>query len=278
MKTLLTLGYSPCPNDTFIFYALAKGKIDCGGLQFREILEDVETLNRMAGRAELDITKVSFHALAHLRDSYLLLCSGGALGRGCGPLVVTREMYDMETLRTKKIAIPGKLTTAFLLLQLYDPALRDRVVEMPFHLIVDAVKNREVDAGLIIHESRFTYQSAGLVSILDLGSWWERLTGLPIPLGGIIAKRSLGHDLVRNVSSCIRRSIEFAFENPSEPKGYIKSHAQELDDRVIEQHIGLYVNDYSLALGDEGINAIREFFRLAEDRGLIDRSSKHLME
>lgn len=274
----LTLGYSPCPNDTFIFYALASGRIDTGDLRFCEILEDVETLNQMARRTELDVTKVSFHALGSLREDYVLLRSGGALGKGCGPLVIAREACRMEDLRGKVIAIPGRLTTAFLLLRLFDPVLGGRVRVMPFHAILDAVKNREVDAGLIIHESRFTYQAAGLEKVLDLGSWWEGLTGLPIPLGGIIAKRSLGAGCIRDISACIRNSIQYAFENPEEPKAYIRQHAQELDESVIEQHIKLYVNDYSRDLGEDGIKAVNEFFRMSEEKGLIGRSSKQLME
>ncbi len=169
----LTLGYSPCPNDTFIFYALVHGKMDAGGLRFREILEDVETLNRMAIRSELDVTKISFHAFGHLRETYCLLRSGGALGKGCGPLVVSKNYQQMKDLKGKKIAVPGRLTTAFLLLQLFDPSLKEQGVVMPFHHIIDAVTNGEADAGLIIHESRFTYQKAGLQKVVDLGEWWE---------------------------------------------------------------------------------------------------------
>lgn len=274
----LTLGYSPCPNDTFIFYALANRRIDTGDLRFREVLEDVETLNQMARLAELDITKVSFHALGYLREDYVLLRSGGALGKGCGPLVIAREACRMEDLRGKVIAIPGRLTTAFLLLRLFDPELGARVKVMPFYAIPDAVKNREVDAGLIIHESRFTYQAAGLEKVLDLGSWWEGLTGLPIPLGGIIARRSLGQACIRDISAGIRKSLQYALENPDEPKAYIREHAQELDESVIEQHIRLYVNDYSRDLGEDGMRAVHEFFRMSEERGLIGRSSKQLME
>ncbi len=274
----LTLGYSPCPNDTFIFYALANNRVDTGGLRFREILDDVETLNQMARRAELDVTKVSFHALGRLRDEYVLLRSGGALGKGCGPLVIAPGACSMADLRGKTIAIPGRLTTAFLLLQLFDPSLGARVRVMPFHEILGAVKNREVDAGLIIHESRFTYQAIGLQKVLDLGSWWEDLTSLPIPLGGIIARRSLGPECIWDISECIRKSIRYARENPEETKTYIRQHAQELDEAVIEQHIGLYVNDYSLDLGEDGMQAVREFFRMSEEKGLMERSSKQLME
>jgi 1,4-dihydroxy-6-naphthoate synthase len=274
--TALSLGYSPCPNDTFIFYALVHGKIDTGDLCFREILEDVETLNRKAGRAELDITKISFHAYGHLRETYCLLRSGGALGKGCGPLVISKKYERMEDLRGRKIAVPGELTTAFLLLQLFEPSLQERVIAMPFHRIIDAVRNDEADAGLIIHESRFTYQDAGLRKILDLGAWWETETGLPIPLGGIIAKRELGKDLIRKIETDIRKSLEYAFANSAEPKAYIKKHSQELADSVIEQHIGLYVNDYSLDIGGDGIRAVEGLFRMAEEKGIIKRSSMPL--
>lgn len=272
----LSLGYSPCPNDTFIFYGLVHGKVETGGLCFREILADVETLNRMAGRAELDVTKISFHAYGHLREQYCLLRSGAALGRGCGPLVISKNGQPMDRLKGKKIAVPGMHTTAFLLLQLFDPHFRERVVEMPFHRIVDAVKHGEVDAGLIIHESRFTYQDAGLQKLLDLGEWWEALTGLPIPLGGIIARRELGETLIRSTEKGIRSSIEYAFAHGEEPKLYIKRHAQELEERVIEQHIGLYVNDYSLDLGADGLKAVNELFRLAEEKGIMKTSSRLL--
>jgi len=272
----LTLGYSPCPNDTFIFYALVHAKIDTGDLRFREILEDVETLNQMARRAELDITKISFHAYGHLRETYCLLRAGAALGKGCGPLVVSKKYQNMKDLQGKKIAIPGRLTTAFLLLQLLDPSLKERVIVMPFHRIIDAVRNDEADAGLIIHESRFTYQAAGLQQVVDLGEWWENETGLPIPLGGIIAKRELGEGLVNEIDADIRKSLEYAFAHNVEPKSYIKKHSQEVQDSVIEQHIGLYVNDYSLAIGDDGLKAIESLFRMSEEKGIIERSTRPL--
>src|SRR3990172_5877954 len=182
MKSL-TLGYSPCPNDTFIFYALIHDKIDTKNLKFKETLLDVETLNQKALHTELDLTKISYHAFGHMRKNYCLLRAGGALGRGCGPLVIAKNEYAMEELRGKKIAIPGKLTTAYLLLQLYNPDFSlqtsDLLVEMPFDKIIDAVAKEEVDAGLIIHESRFTYHSYGLKQIIDHGEWWEKQTGHP---------------------------------------------------------------------------------------------------
>ncbi|MBI5846386.1 MAG: 1,4-dihydroxy-6-naphthoate synthase [Nitrospirae bacterium] len=273
MKSTLSLGYSPCPNDTFIFYALVHGKIDTEGIAYKEVLEDVETLNQMAQQDKLDITKVSFHAFGFLRDRYCLLRSGGALGKGCGPLVVAQDECSMQDLRGKTIAIPGELTTAFLLLQVFDPELKKKIKVMPFHQIIDAVKNGEADAGLIIHESRFTYQQAGLKQLMDLGAWWEQETGLPIPLGCIIAKRELGKERVQKIEALIRKSLEYAFSHSEEAKTYIKRHAQELDDTVIEQHIRLYVNEYSLDIKDEGLYAVEELFRRAAEQDIIPKSS-----
>lgn len=271
MKTL-SLGYSPCPNDTFIFYALVRNKINTDDLNFREVIEDVETLNRMAQRAELDITKVSYHAYGHLRDQYCLLRSGGALGKGCGPLVVAREKYGMENLKGKTVAIPGRLTTAFLLLQIFDPSLKENVKVMSFDKIIDSVKTGEVDSGLIIHESRFTYKKSGLKQVLDLGQWWENETGLPIPLGGILAKRHMGSNLIRRVDRLLRESIEYAFSNRHETSSYIKKYSQEIEDDVIEHHINLYVNNYSLDIGDDGIHAVKELFERAEKMRIIEKS------
>lgn len=275
MKTL-SLGYSPCPNDTFIFYALVHGKIDAGGLSFKEILLDVETLNQMALKGKLDITKVSYNAFGNLRDEYCLLRSGGALGRGCGPLVVASKECEMKDLKGKTIAIPGELTTAYLLLQLYDPDFKSNVKAMPFHEIMEAVKKGEVEAGLIIHEGRFTYPSYGLKKIIDLGEWWERETGLPIPLGCIITKRSLGIDVISKVERLIMGSVLYAMSRRDEPVKYIKEHSQELDDSVIDEHINLYVNDYSIDIGDEGIMTVRKLLDMAEERGIIKKSANPL--
>jgi 1,4-dihydroxy-6-naphthoate synthase len=270
MSRTLTLGYSPCPNDTFIFYALTQGRIPLPGLCFSERLEDVETLNRLAFAAQLDLTKISYHALGHLRHDYVLLRSGGALGRGCGPLVVSRAPCTMADLRGKRIAIPGRYTTANLLLQLRDSGFENQLI-LPFHQIMAAVASGDCAAGVIIHESRFTYRQHGLVAVEDLGAWWETETGLPIPLGGILARRSLDDSLIARLDQGIRDSIRYAFSHPLEPRNYIKAHAQELDDAVIDQHIGLYVNDFSVNLGSEGEQAIATLFCRAEERGLIPR-------
>ncbi|HYA12084.1 MAG TPA: 1,4-dihydroxy-6-naphthoate synthase [Thermodesulfovibrionales bacterium] len=279
MRTL-SLGYSPCPNDTFIFYPLVHGKIDTGELRFKEILLDVETLNKMALRSEFDITKISYHAFGYLREDYCLLRSGSALGRSCGPLLVSKEDYSLKDLNGKRIAIPGRLTTANLLLQLFtfDSKIPfSSSVEMPFHKIMDAVANGDVDAGLIIHEGRFTYPLYGLKKIVDLGEWWENKTGFPLPLGGILAKRDLGEDLIKRVDSFIRNSIEYSLNHKEEPKVYIKQHSQELKERVIEQHINLYVNDFSLDIGKEGLSAVQELFRRAETRGIIKGSRNNIL-
>ncbi|MDD5472935.1 MAG: 1,4-dihydroxy-6-naphthoate synthase [Candidatus Methanoperedens sp.] len=268
----LSIGYSPCPNDTFIFYALAHKKL--GGMGFSEILRDVETLNRMALKKELDVTKASFYAFGFLREDYCLLRSGSALGRGCGPLLVAKKPVKIPDLSGLKIAIPGKMTTAYLLLQVFAPEIKN-IVEMPFDRIMNAVSMGTVDAGLIIHEGRFTYPNYNLVKLIDLGEWWEEETGMPIPLGGILARRDLGTDVIREIDRMIKESVKYAFKNRAETREYIKSNAQELDDDVIDQHIRLYVNDYTLDIGD-GVIAVDKLLKTAEELNLIPHSGKPL--
>ena len=265
----LTLGYSPCPNDTFIFDALVHGRVEAGGLRFTERLEDVETLNRLAAGAELDVTKISYGAIPHLLRDYVLLRSGGALGRGCGPLVVARREMSAEELAGARIAIPGRNTTANLLLRLFAPDAAAGV-ERVYSDIMPAVARGEFDAGLIIHESRFTYPQHGLVRVVDLGEWWERTTGLPIPLGGILARRSLGDEAIRGIEDGIRRSVEYAFAHPEASRPYVRAHAQEMDDEVTQQHIDLYVNRFSVDVAEEGARAIEALFARARDAGVID--------
>ena len=271
----LSLGFSPCPNDTFIFHALVHGLVDCGGFRFRERLEDVETLNRLALEGALDISKVSYHALGFLRDDYCLLRSGGALGRGCGPLVVSRDLVEMGELRGKRIAVPGRYTTAALLLRLRDPAL-DRIVHLPFHEIMPAVADGSVDAGVIIHESRFTFPEYGLRKLLDLGEWWEGETGHPIPLGGIVARRSLGAERISTIDRALRASIEHAFAHPGSANSYIRAHSQEMSDEVCAAHIALYVNDFSRDLAADGEAAVNCLLGRAEDAGIIPHSTSPL--
>lgn len=275
MTQSLSLGYSPCPNDTFIFYALTHGLVPLPDLIIRERLEDVETLNQLALGGLLDLTKISYHALGHLRDRYVLLRSGGALGRGCGPLVIASAATDMQALRGRRIAIPGRLTTANLLLQLYGEGYEDLLI-VPFDQIMEVLKRGEADAGVIIHESRFTYRVAGYAEVLDLGAWWEVESGLPIPLGGILARRDLGADIIAQADRAVRASLEYAHRHPDQPKAYIREHAQELDEAVISAHIGLYVNDFSLDLGEEGVAAVETLLQRAENRGLIPRCEERL--
>ena len=270
--TALSLGYSPCPNDTFIFYALVHQKITLPGLSLKENLEDVETLNQMALQRRLDITKISFHAFGYLRNQYALLRSGGALGKGCGPLLVTRADQTKIDPVHQRIAIPGELTTAYLLLRLHEPKI-DNIIVMPFHKILKAVQEGAVDGGLIIHESRFTYQRFGLKKILDLGDWWEQFSGYPIPLGGIIVKRTLGKKNVSLIEEGIRQSIYYAHKHPEETQIYIHKHAQEIENSVTQKHINLYVNEYSLDIGPQGEKAIRFLLTEAEQKGLIPHSS-----
>ena len=276
MHDSLSLGYSPCPNDTFIFYGMVHGRSPGEGLSFRPpYLEDVETLNSWAMAGKLDVTKLSCHALGHVLDEYCVLSAGSALGRGCGPLLVARSQHNLDELRERRIAIPGRLTTAALLLQMYLPGCA-RLVEMRFDQIMPALARGEVEAGVIIHESRFTYRQHGLTCLRDLGEWWEEETGLPIPLGTIVARRSLGKDIVARVDRAIRASVEFAFGNPASCLDYIRTHSQEMAEDVVENHIGLYVNDYSRDLGQEGMAAIEQFLARGRAAGVLPPGNRPL--
>lgn len=276
MKQTLATGYSPCPNDTYIFYALIHGKVHVPGISFREQLTDVETLNQMALEGRLDITKISYHAFGHLREQYALLRSGGALGHGCGPLIVAKPATTLQDISKGAIAVPGTLTTAALLLRLYDPSIKTIVV-MPFDRIMDAVSKGEVTAGLIIHESRFTYPLFKLDKLLDLGEWWDKHTGLPIPLGGILGKSSLGRETLLAVEAGVRESILYANAHPDEVLEYCGHHSQEMDRTVMKKHIELYVNTFSLELGQEGLAAVRKLLDEAEANGIVPRSGKPML-
>ena len=269
MTQALTMGYSPCPNDTYIFYALTHGRIPLPEIKLAPpLLEDVETLNLWAVGKKLDISKLSFHALGHVLDEYCVLSAGSALGRGCGPLLVTRQ--GVETLRPgAKVAIPGRLTTASMLFRMYSSASSPELVEMRFDTIMAAVASGEVDGGVIIHESRFTYAEQGLVCVQDLGQWWEETTGHPIPLGCIAARRSLGQERIAVIDRAIRSSIMWADEHPEECLPYIRQFAQEMEPQVMRDHIGLYVNDYSKDLGLSGREAIETFLRLGREAGIL---------
>jgi len=267
----LTLGFSPCPNDTYIFYALLHGKVRLPGFRFSPIIEDVEELNRLAMAAMPDITKVSCHVLGHILDGYCLLSTGGALGRGCGPLLVAREPLSPERLRGRKVAVPGRFTTAFLLLSLYDGGVVENAVPMPFNQIMEEISKGGVDAGLIIHEGRFTYRGYGLHQIVDLGKWWEEETGLPIPLGGIVTKRSLGEETISGVEKVIRESLLYARTFPDEPAEFIAGLAQEISKEVQKRHIELYVNDFSIDMGKEGREAVKHLLERGYRNGILPR-------
>lgn len=271
----LSLGFSPCPNDTFIFHALVHGRVQAGGMTFAERIEDVETLNHLVLDRALDISKISYHLLGHVRGDYCLLRAGGALGRGCGPLLVAREPLELDKLKGKRIAVPGRYTTAALLLRLFDPDLTN-MFYLPFHEIMPAVAEGKVDAGVIIHESRFTFAEYGLVKLLDLGDWWEKETGHPIPLGGIVARRSLGREVIATVDAALQASVEYALAHRGEAFPYIRSHSQEMSDEVCSSHIDLYVNPFSVDLGDDGEDAVKNLLARAENAGIIPPSSAPL--
>lgn len=270
MSQELTLGFSPCPNDTFIFDALIHHKIDTEGLEFVPRIADVEELNRKAVKGDLAITKLSYHAYAYVSDKYQLLNAGSALGNNCGPMLIAKEEVPNmhEAIKTMKVAIPGKYTTANFLLGVAFPQVGERVPTL-FSDIENSVLEGKVDAGLIIHENRFTYQQKGLKKLIDLGEYWETKTGLPIPLGGIAINRNLPEETKQKVDRVLRASVEYAFANPDSSKDYVKAHSQEMEDDVIRQHIGLYVNDFSIDLGVKGKQAVEKLYQIATENNII---------
>lgn len=248
------MAISPCPNDTFMFDAIVNRRIDCGEFEFEVTYLDIEQLNAAALEQKYDITKCSTALLPAIYDRYALLDSGSALGRGNGPLLVRRKG---ESAPLCHIAVPGEHTTANALVKRLFPEIESRTARL-FSEIARSVEHGEFDGGVLIHEGRFVYQRSNLELVADLGIEWERRTSLPLPLGSIVAKRELGEGVVAEFEALLRRSIAYAFENPSLSRDYIKSHAQELDDRVIDSHIALFVNDYSLSLGEEGRKAVEQ--------------------
>lgn len=278
----LTLGFSPCPNDTFIFDALIHHKIDTEGLEFEVSYDDVETLNQKALRGELAITKLSFHAFAYVANQYALLDAGSALGFGVGPLLISKNHFNGENdaeLQTPgaklRVGIPGKYTTANFLLGIAYPHLQNKQ-ELVFSEIESALLNGQIDLGLIIHENRFTYQDKGLTKIVDLGDYWEKLTGCAIPLGGIVINRNLDREVQLKVNRLIRQSVEFAFAHPKSGIDFIRQHAQAMEESVMYKHIELYVNKYSINLGEEGRKAVDTLFKLAQERNIIPPIQENL--
>ncbi|MCT9141084.1 MULTISPECIES: 1,4-dihydroxy-6-naphthoate synthase [Streptomyces] len=266
----LQIAYSPCPNDTFVFDALAHGRVP-GAPALDVTFADIDVTNGMAERGEFDVLKVSYAVLPYVLDEYALLPCGGALGRGCGPLVLTREA-DVD-LAGRRVAVPSEKSTAYLLFRLWAADTLDdgvgEIVVMPFHEIMPAVRDGKVDAGLVIHEARFTYGGYGLHKLADMGEHWEHTTGLPIPLGAIIAKRSLGEQKLRLLADSIRTSVRAAWDDPEVSRPYVMEHAQEMDPAVADQHIGLYVNEFTAGLGEDGYAAVRGLLTRAAAEGLV---------
>ncbi|MDO9579114.1 MAG: 1,4-dihydroxy-6-naphthoate synthase [Bacteroidales bacterium] len=264
----LTLGFSPCPNDTFIFDAMVHGRIDTEGLEFDYFLADVEELNRKAIASEVDITKISYHAYAYVSQNYLILDSGSALGYHNGPLLISKHKIRPSDLANAKIAIPGKYTTANLLFSIAWPEATNKT-EYLFSDIEEALLNEEVDAGLIIHETRFTYFKKGLHKIADMGEYWEKLTGLPIPLGSIVINRKVTEDIALKVNRILRRSLEHAYKDSFASYDFVAGNAKEMESTVMNNHIKLFVNEYTLNLGNKGREAINTLFRIADEKGVI---------
>ena len=281
-KTRLTLGFSPCPNDCFMFDALIHGKIDTKHLVIEPVIEDVETLNKMAFKGKLDVTKLSYHAFAYLTDTYQLLTSGSALGFNCGPLLIAKPetaekiKNNSEIISALKVAIPGKYTTANFLLSIAYPTLTNKT-ELIFSAIEQAVISGETDLGLIIHENRFTYLQKGLAKITDLGEWWETYSQSAIPLGGIVVQRNLSMENRLLVNDLVRQSTEYAFANRADVMPFVRQHAQEMDEKVMQQHIDLYVNKYSVDLGETGRKAVKLLFDKAFETKIISSLPKDLL-
>lgn len=271
----LTLGFSTCPNDTFIFDAMVNGRIDTEGLEFTLLLADVEELNKRAFNCELDITKLSYHAYAYVSENYILLDSGSALGNNNGPLLISKYKIYPDELSSVKIAIPGKYTTANLLMGIAYPEAVNKF-EYNFSQIEEAILSKEVDAGVIIHENRFTYKEKGLQKITDLGEYWETKTHLPIPLGGIAVKRDLPLYIQQKVNRVLQKSVEFALQNNKESYAFVKRYAQELKDEVIQKHIRLYVNSFTVNIGDNGKEAVTTLYNEATKNKIIPVINKQI--
>ena len=268
MAKELTFGYSPCPNDTYMFNAIAHGAVGVDGYQMQPVLHDIETLNGMAMDAVLDVTKLSFYAWLKTKDRYQLLDSGAAMGFGCGPVLIARTPLTQAEIHRCRVVLPGRWTTAHLLLRLWAPEAHQRFFT-PYDRIFDALASGQADCGVIIHESRFTFEAAGFTPVVDLGAWWEEMTGLPIPLGGIAARRSLGKPLIQQIDAAVNTSIRRAMADPDETMPYIRQHAQEMDDTVLQAHIRTFVNDFSLAQTGLGRRAIEKLEAMARDAGAI---------
>jgi len=268
----IRIAHSPDSDDAFMFYALAKDKLPTGKFRFHHTLQDIETLNRKALDGEFEVTAISFHAYPYLEDKYILLPSGASMGDGYGPMVVAREPFGRDELRGKRIAVPGKMTSAFLVLKLFQPDFEEVVI--PFDKIMDAVKRGDVDAGLLIHEGQLTYADEGLRLIVDFGVWWRETTGLPLPLGGNVIRRDLGMEDIREISRLLKASIQYSLDNREEALKYALQFARDLDTATADRFVGMYVNERTLDYGQEGRKAVQLFLDKAYEAGIIPRPVK----
>ena len=268
-KREITLGHSPDPDDAFMFYALAADKIDSQGLTFKHVIQDIETLNRRAMNAELDVTAVSIHAYAYLLDQYALLTSGASMGDDYGPLVISRKPMTIDELRQASIAVPGLMTTAYLTLRLCVGDVKAVVV--PFDQIMDSVERGDVDAGLLIHEGQLTYEARGFNKVIDLGEWWMSETNLPLPLGGNAIRKSLGPELIAKVSNLLRESIEYGLENREIAVRHSMKYGRGMAESLTDKFVGMYVNDYTIDYGEKGREAVKLLLQRGHEAGIIPR-------
>jgi 1,4-dihydroxy-6-naphthoate synthase len=270
----ITIAHSPDSDDAFMFYGLATNKVRVPGLRFTHTLTDIETLNRKAMEEDglYDVTAVSFHAYPYIQDKYALLPSGGSVGDGYGPMIVATRAFSQSEIRTKKIAVPGKLTTAFLALNLFSPGIETEVV--PFDQIIPQIKQGNFEAGLIIHEGQLTYDKSGLYRIVDLGKWWGKVTGLPLPLGGNVIRRALGRDLMLSVSNAIKESIQYALDHREEALAYAMQFARDLDTQLADRFVGMYVNERTLDYGPDGREAVKRLLDMGYKAGIIPHEAR----
>lgn len=268
----ITVAHSPDSDDAFMFYALVNNKIDTGDLKFVNILNDIETLNRKAFEGVYDVTAISFHAYAYVSDKYILLPCGASMGVGYGPILVARRRFEVSELKNLTVGVPGTLTSAFLVLKIFEPNLKYKVIQ--FDKIIDAVLNGEVDAGLLIHEGQLTYSNFGLKKVFDFGKWWSDETGLPLPLGGNAIKRELGGDLIKRVSKYLRDSIKYAIDNRDEALEYALRFARGMDAGLADKFVGMYVNELTVDYGEDGRKAVELFLEMGFERGIIPKKVK----
>ncbi|MBS1851953.1 MAG: ABC transporter substrate-binding protein [Acidobacteria bacterium] len=270
----ITIAHSPDSDDAFMFYGLATNKVRVPGLRFTHTLTDIETLNRkaMEGDGLYDVTAVSFHAYPYIQDKYALLPSGGSVGDGYGPMIVATRAFSQSEIRNKKIAVPGKLTTAYLALNLFSPGIETEVV--PFDQIIPQIKQGNFEAGLIIHEGQLTYDKSGLYRIVDLGKWWGKVTGLPLPLGGNVIRRDLGRELMLSVSNAIKESIQYALDHREEALAYAMQFARDLDTQLADRFVGMYVNERTLDYGPDGREAVKRLLDMGHKAGIIPHEAR----